>query len=57
MRLVRVQESEQKRLRVLQCKSCNAELIWRPPANDDPSNKFLAAIFPAGVEESTQDVS
>lgn len=45
MRLVRVHESQQKRLRVLQCKSCNAEVIWRPHLNADPANKFLAAIF------------
>jgi DNA-directed RNA polymerase subunit RPC12/RpoP len=52
MRLVRVHESEQRRTRVLQCKSCNAEIIWRPPADDDPSNKFLAAIFPPTAEEA-----
>jgi hypothetical protein len=49
MRLVRVQENEQTRLRILQCKSCNAEVIWRPRPNDDPANKFLATIFPPTV--------
>jgi hypothetical protein len=46
MRLVRVIDKGRMRLRVLRCTRCHAELMWTPGLDDDPPNKFLAAIFP-----------
>jgi hypothetical protein len=51
MRLVRVSERGRFRLRVLQCTRCYAELMWTPDLQDDPANKFLAAIFPPKADE------